>query len=178
VAGTNLGATRQAGEPRHGGEGLASVWYRWRAPRTMSVTFATCGATFDSLLGIYRGTRLSSLRVRARNDDGCSSGLGSRATAAVVRGAVYHIAVDGLGQSFGTFRLTWGVAPCVVPRAVGQTLARARTLIRAGGCRVGRVGQVASSLVARGRVIAQAPAPGRRLAAGARVHLEVSRGPR
>jgi hypothetical protein len=178
VAGTNFGATRQSGEAQHGGTGTASVWYRWRAPRTMRVAFATCGATFDSLLGFYRGTRLTSLRALARNDDGCSRGLGSRVQVSVRRGTVYHIAVDGLGQSFGRFTLTWGVAPCVVPRVVGERLTRATALIRAGGCRVGRVSQVASSLVARGRVIAQAPAPGRRLASGARVHLEVSRGRR
>jgi hypothetical protein len=176
VAGTNLGATRQSGEAQHGGTGTASVWYRWRAPRTMRVVFATCGAGFDSLLGLYRGTRLTGLRALARNDDGCSRGLGSRVAASVRRGTVYHIAVDGLGQSFGRFTLTWGVAPCVVPRVVGLRLARATTLIRAGGCRVGRVSQVASSLVPRGQVIAQSPAAGRRLASGARVHLEVSRG--
>lgn len=176
MAGTNVGATRQAGEPRHGGSGIASVWYRWRAPRTMRAVFATCGATFDSLLGVYRGSRLTSLRALARNDDGCPRGLGSRATASVVRGTVYRIAIDGLGQSAGRFTLTWGQAPCIVPGVVGERLARATTLIRAGGCRVGRVNRVASSLVPRGRVIAQSPRAGRRLAAGARVHLEVSRG--
>lgn len=33
LAGTNLGATKEAGEPAHGGDpGSASVWYKYTAP--------------------------------------------------------------------------------------------------------------------------------------------------
>lgn len=173
VAASTLGATRQTGESLHGGPGGASVWFRWRAPRTMRVEFSTCGARFDTLLAVYRGTRLGSLRALARDDDGCNPG--SRAAANVVRGTVYRIAVDGFGGASGNFALAWRAAPCVVPRVVGLPFARAAAAIRGAGCSVGRVRRIASSLVPRGRVIAQSPAAGRRLAARARVHLEVSR---
>src|SRR5262245_18037745 len=42
VATNNLGATKQAGEPNHGGNpGGASVWFKWTAPQNGRFTFDT-----------------------------------------------------------------------------------------------------------------------------------------
>jgi hypothetical protein len=67
---------------------------------------------------------------------------------------------------------------CVVPNVRRLTLARAERAIRRANCRVGRVARRRSRAVRRGRVLAQAPRPGTRLAARARVNLVVSRGRR
>jgi hypothetical protein len=176
VTGSTLGATGEAGEPLHGGRGGASVWFRWRAPASMRVVFSTCDAPYDTLLGLYRGARLASLRRLDTDDDGCGRGVGSSVVANVARGVVYRVAVDGLTGAAGRYALSWRAAPCIVPGVVGLTLARAQAAIRAAGCSVGNVRTVASALVPRGRVVAQAPAPGRRLGPRARVHLEVSGG--
>ena len=69
-----------------------------------------------------------------------------------------------------------GPQRCVVPKVVGKRLISARIFVQAGGCRVGRIVRVGSVVVPRRRVLAQRPAPGRRLPAGARVHLVVSSG--
>jgi len=67
------------------------------------------------------------------------------------------------------------VLPCRVPHVVGKPLAKARTTIRRAHCRVGRVRYKRAPLKKRGRVLAQSPRPGRRLANGARVSLVVGR---
>jgi hypothetical protein len=68
---------------------------------------------------------------------------------------------------------------CAVPRLVGKTVASARRVLRASRCRF-RVGRVRRAWSARktGRIIRQTPRTGRRLVAGARVHVVVSKGRR
>jgi PASTA domain len=70
------------------------------------------------------------------------------------------------------------VRRCVVPKLRGKTLRAAHAAIRRGSCRVGRVQRRFSSTVKAGRVVAQRPRAGARLAANARVHLVVSKGKR
>jgi alpha-tubulin suppressor-like RCC1 family protein len=68
-----------------------------------------------------------------------------------------------------------GSLKCGVPNVVGRTLARARTEIVFGHCRVGNVTWVAS-LSRKNTVVGQRPRPGKRLKKFARVNLKVSRG--
>ncbi len=67
---------------------------------------------------------------------------------------------------------------CVVPNLRGKSLSTARAAISRASCATGSVRQRHSSSVRKGRVVSQAPAPGRRLRAGAKVSLVISRGPR
>jgi beta-lactam-binding protein with PASTA domain len=60
-----------------------------------------------------------------------------------------------------------------VPRVIGLTLGRASRRVRARHCTVGRVRRTRSRRV--GRVIAQRPKAGTRLARGGRVSLVVGR---
>jgi beta-lactam-binding protein with PASTA domain len=66
---------------------------------------------------------------------------------------------------------------CVVPRVVGLKLVRAKRRIVSRHCRVGRVIRKASVLKKKGRVLAQAPRPGKHLKRGSRVNMIVGRGP-
>jgi hypothetical protein len=70
------------------------------------------------------------------------------------------------------------VRRCVVPNLRGKTLRAARAAIRRGSCRMGRVRRRFSNRVKAGRVVAQRPRAGARLAANARVHVVVSKGKR
>jgi hypothetical protein len=99
-------ATKQRGEPRHA-ESLArhSVWYRFRASRRTTVLLGTCRSDFDSVIAVYSGRRLSSLRVIDFNNDGCRSGAGSRVSFTARRGRSYRIAVVGFNPN-GRFTLT------------------------------------------------------------------------
>jgi hypothetical protein len=67
---------------------------------------------------------------------------------------------------------------CIVPAVVAKPLATARRRIVRAHCRTGRIRLVYSTRIRARRVIAQRPRAGTRLAAGARVALVVSRGPR
>jgi hypothetical protein len=116
ATGTNLGASKESGEPNHGGNvGGASIWYGWTAPQTDTVTIDTCGSAINTLLGVYTGSAVNNLTAVADNDDVC--GIGSAVTFAASAGTTYWIAVDGFkhpsltSPSQGSFGLHLNVGP-------------------------------------------------------------------
>jgi thiol-disulfide isomerase/thioredoxin len=106
--GSNVGATRETGEPYHAGfTGGASVWWSWRAPFAGTATISTAGSSFDTLLGVYTGTSVSALTEIASNDDDpTASGRTSRASFGTVSNQTYQIAVDGYSGDSGSIRLS------------------------------------------------------------------------
>jgi uncharacterized delta-60 repeat protein len=70
-----------------------------------------------------------------------------------------------------------GIAYCVVPKLKRATIRIARARLANNRCRLGKVRR-AYSRVRKGRVIAQSPRPGKRLADGGKVKVVVSRGRR
>jgi hypothetical protein len=68
------------------------------------------------------------------------------------------------------------VARCVVPKVVARKLARAKAAIKKAHCRTGKVRRAYSKKRRKGLVVAQSPRAGRKLKAGTRVNLVVSRG--
>lgn len=121
ATGSNVGATKQAGEPSHAGSGGgASVWYRWIAPSSGRVTVSTTGSTFDTLLASYTGSTVSTLTNVASNDDISGSVFQSRMAFDVIAGAEYRIAVDGWRNRAGTaatgsVTLTWSLVASGAP---------------------------------------------------------------
>ncbi len=109
VSGNNTNATRETGEPNHAGNtGGKSVWYAWQAPATGIATFSTLGSSFDTLLAVYTGTNVSSLkRVASDNDSG--GYFASRVMFNAVAGTVYYIAMDGSFGASGDIVLTWSL---------------------------------------------------------------------
>jgi hypothetical protein len=112
VAGTTVGATKEPSEPNHAGDaGGSSVWYRWTAPATGTLTLDTCSSNFDTLLAVYIGADVAHLTAVASNDDGPATcgldGLGSQVTLSVNAGTTYDIAVDGFEGDWGDFVLAW-----------------------------------------------------------------------
>ena len=92
-------------------------------------------------------------------------------------------AVDNAGNwsdavSVGPFSIRSGPTACAVPRLRGLKLLAAKRLLAKKGCSLGRISRVRSRRVPRGRGVAQRPAPGIRLARGARVRVVLSRGRR
>jgi hypothetical protein len=65
---------------------------------------------------------------------------------------------------------------CVVPKVKGKRLRPAKRTIRKAHCSVGKVTRAFSTKVKKGRVISQRPKPGKKLAAGSKVKLKVSKG--
>lgn len=131
INGTNVGATKETGEPSHdpsNNPGGASVWYQWQAPVTSSVTISTAGSGYDTLLGVYTGSVVNNVTTIAKNDDEVAGSIiTSKVTFNATAGTFYMIAVDGYNGTTGNITLNWTESNCpplninsVVPQA-GRT---------------------------------------------------------
>jgi Glucodextranase, domain B/PASTA domain len=69
------------------------------------------------------------------------------------------------------------VVVCKVPRIKGMKLPAAEQALRRAHCRVGRIRHEVSKKVRKGRAVGTGPSTGRRLPAGSKVELFVSKGP-
>jgi hypothetical protein len=106
VTGSNATATREAGEPNHGNDtGGRSLWWTWTAPSSGLASVSLDGSSFDTTLGVYRGTAINSLTSVAQDDDG-GAGFNSRVIFIAAAGVTYQIAVDGYGGASGNINLT------------------------------------------------------------------------
>ena len=129
VNGTTKDATRESGEPNHclnsadcnGTNGVPwpgdhTVWYRWTAPYSGWWKMDTCQANIDSILAVYTGGQLNALSRVAENNNGCSSGFGSKLTFNALKDQTYYIGVDGCcGAPQGTFTLALNLVDDVAP---------------------------------------------------------------
>ena len=102
--GSNVGATMESGES---GLGDKSVWWRWQAPISGRLTVDTTGSNFDTILGVYTGTRISSLRSLAENDD--TNGQQSRVMLDVTAGTTYQFRIASYDGGTGTILLNWNL---------------------------------------------------------------------
>jgi hypothetical protein len=108
ATGNNSTATKERSEPSvQGTVGGKSVWWTWTAPVSGTVVITTAGSNFDTTLGVYRGTVVSSLtRVASNDDDPTIAGaLTSRVSFAATAGTAYQIAVDGYSAASGNIKL-------------------------------------------------------------------------
>lgn len=113
TTGSNVNATKESGEPNHGGNtGGKSVWWTWTATQTGTVTIDTVGSSFDTLLGVYTGSSVGALTTIASNDDS-GGGTTSSVTFSATSGTTYQIAVDGYNAASGniTLHLSQTAAP-------------------------------------------------------------------
>ena len=122
VTGSNGGATKEPGEPAHAGNaGGASVWWRWTAPSSGTVTVSTTGSAIATLLGVYTGSSVSALTEVASTT---SSSLTFRSVA----GTTYSIAIDGTldpgarQPEEGQVALQWSLAADAPPPAPAPNL--------------------------------------------------------
>lgn len=101
VGASNVGATKEPGEPNHAGQpGGASVWYRWQpAPGQRRVR--VCGSGFSPLVAVYtQGYGGLTEVVSAVSVAGCAEVVFTAQLA-----QEYLIAVDGTGGGSGSFTL-------------------------------------------------------------------------
>ncbi|MDH4374135.1 MAG: trypsin-like peptidase domain-containing protein [Verrucomicrobiota bacterium] len=109
---SNRGYTRELLEPAHaGGSGQRSAWWRWTAPISGPTVINTLDSSFDTLLAVYIGNSVSTLRRVAENDDidPILDNVQSEVNFGASAGVTYYIAVDGFSdgiiQEDGNIRL-------------------------------------------------------------------------
>lgn len=104
LAGSNIGATRETGEPNHATALKGhSVWWKWTPTSSGTATFSTLGSNFDTVLAVYGGSHVSTLTAVGSNDDAESPSQNSSpqrkrtstVDVSVIAGTTYYIAVDG-----------------------------------------------------------------------------------
>jgi len=106
--GTSAGATKEAGEPSHAGNGGGkSVWYRWTPAVNGTAVMDTTGSGFDTLLAVYTGADVAGLTLIAGNNDISGSNPRSRVTFSATAGTTYRVAVDGRNGDSGPLVLNW-----------------------------------------------------------------------
>ena len=117
VSSSTLTASRETGEPSHGGYGAsASIWYKWVATQDGTLVVDTRLSVFDTLLGAYTGMQVNALTTLAANDDS-GGGLWSSVTVTVVAGTSYFFAIDGYGNRKGSTTLNWQFTAAPNPTA-------------------------------------------------------------
>lgn len=125
VSGSSSEATKEPGEPAHGGDaGGASVWFSWTPSVSGAVVIDTCGSNYWANLGVYTGTAVGSLTTVGADPELCEDSLGSSRLVrlAAVAGTTYRIAVDGQGGATGGFGLHLRSAPANDQFAAAQAL--------------------------------------------------------
>jgi hypothetical protein len=108
IGGTNVNSSTEANEPSAAPYSRSygrSVWYEWTAPASKGVTFTATG-NFESAIGIYTGSAVSSLTNQTQSQAGLGTNISS-ATFNAVAGTTYYILVDDYEGGTGTFTLSW-----------------------------------------------------------------------
>jgi len=95
---TNLGASKEAGEPDHAGNvGGRSVWFKWTAPAgaqkfyDFSIDARPLAGSATPLFAIYSGSSLANLTQIGKGEQARRS----RIVFKPIPGATYYIAIDG-----------------------------------------------------------------------------------
>jgi large repetitive protein len=110
--GSNIGATKEPGEPNHAGNpGGKSVWWTWSPTSGGPVTISTAGSTFNTVLAVYTGSSVSNLTLVASDNNSLGGTNRSRVTFTPDPCATYEIAVDGLWAASGYITLSISQAP-------------------------------------------------------------------
>ena len=114
--GTNVSATKEPGEPAHGGNaGGASVWWRFTAQAGGTIEVSTQGSDFDTTLAVYTNITsaatdqpvdLNNLRLVTQNDD-AADGIRTSLVrfSPQLRVATYWVAIDGYNGAQGDIRI-------------------------------------------------------------------------
>jgi hypothetical protein len=106
IAGSNIGAALQPGEPVHTMRtGGASVWWTLTAPFAGDWTVDTRGSSFDTVLAVYTGSNLAALTLVAANDDRRPGDPASAITFTATPATAYVIVVDTADGQTGDIKL-------------------------------------------------------------------------
>lgn len=120
VQATNVGFSKEAGEPNHAGNpGGKSIWWRWTAPASGTASVSTRGSTFKTLLAVYTGSDVASL-VPVCSDYNTLGGTNrSNVSFNAQAGETYSIAVDGYDGASARISLALSMSGGSAPATIG-----------------------------------------------------------
>ena len=103
VRSSNVGATIETGESTTlaGVTVGASLWWTWTAPQSGTYYLETLGSSFDTVLGVFTGSSLSSLAPVASNSAAGAGVTTSHIALNATAGTAYQIEVAGLNGATG-----------------------------------------------------------------------------
>ncbi|MBI3869240.1 MAG: immunoglobulin domain-containing protein, partial [Verrucomicrobia bacterium] len=113
----NFNATTEQSEPLHAGViGGSSRWFMLTAAESGTMEIDTMGSDIDTVLAVYTGKNLLTLRAVASDNNSAPDGVRSLLRFAAVKGTDYLVAVDGVGGAQGNLALNWrlGTAPVLL----------------------------------------------------------------
>ena len=87
----------------------ATVWFSWKASVSGTAKFSTTGSSFDTVMGIYTGSVVSSLTKVCENDNDPQGGTTSYCAIKVTAGTTYLICIAGRSGATGDVKLTWSL---------------------------------------------------------------------
>lgn len=125
VSGDSTLATREIGEPQHGGysDAGASIWYLWTAPVSAPVIFSTQpGVGFDAVVAVYsnaEGTVYSAVASATRGTNEYAE-----VTFDAQVGVTYRVAVAGRSNTGGPVSLNWSYGTWGFPAPAGVSASR------------------------------------------------------
>jgi hypothetical protein len=100
-------ATRETSEPAHAGQtATKSLWWKWTAIGNGRLQVNTKGSAFDTVLAVYSGSSLATLRAVTSNDNAVTGVKYSQVDFTTSRGTTYYFAVDGKSGASGAITLT------------------------------------------------------------------------
>ena len=103
--GSNANASKRFDEPDHAGNpGGKSIWWRWTAPASGSLTLSVVDAEFQSIIAVYLGNELDSLVPIASSIAEVMAST-NRVMFNAVRGVEYDIVLDGVNGQEGNLTL-------------------------------------------------------------------------
>ena len=124
ITASNVNATRETGEPKIGGNaGGKSVWFNWTATGTGATTITLAGSSFNTLLGVYKGSSVGSLTLISSNNDAAAGTKTSKLSFRATKGVTYHIVVDGYNAGSGAasgsihLQLSGVITSAITPKA-------------------------------------------------------------
>ena len=104
---TSSAATRETSEPAHAGQTAAkSLWWKWTAVGNGRLQVNTKGSGFNTVLAVYSGSSLATLRAVTSNDNAATGVNYSQVDFTTSRGTTYYFAVDGKSGASGAITLT------------------------------------------------------------------------
>lgn len=119
VMGDNLGATKETGEPNHGGNaGGKSAWWKWTAPSNVRVSLYSVNSDFETVLGVYTGSAVNALT--AVPADGFTVPVPEAHFFPATAGSTYYIAVDGLDGRSGNIIVNLATLAATPPVITSQ----------------------------------------------------------